>query len=241
MTTDALRQVSGEFLSLSALHHLVLFTILVMFWVRRRSMERVVAGYFAFAFGTATIALGTHAETRASAVAAAYVAALWIREVARPRTVLTFRETPRARLIVMGLAAAFALAYPGYSEGFPSIVFAPLGVILPPTLLAATALLNCAAPRTDRLLHWSLAAIGLAVAAVGAGGERPWINAPLLVVSLYAVPLLLGRARTVERPEVAPEASLRKMRDRLYARWTLLPGPKDPRRERWGGSRRRGR
>lgn len=240
MATDALRQVSREFLSLSAFHHLVLFTILVMFWVRRQSMERVIAGYFTFAFGTATIALATHPGTRASAVAAACVAALWVREVVRPRTVLTFRETPRARLIVMGLAGVFALAYPGYSEGLPSIVFAPLGVILPPTLIAATALLNCAAPRTDRPLHWSLAAIGLAVAAVGAGEERSWVHAPLLVVSLYAVPLLLGKAKTVERPEAVPETSLKKMRDRLYARRTLLPGPRDPRRER-GSSRRRGR
>jgi len=240
MATDVLRQVSREFLSLSALHHLVLFTILVMFWVRRQSMERVFAGYFTFAFGTATIALATHAGTRASAVASAYVAALWLREVVRPRTVLSFRETPRARLIVMGLAGVFALAYPGYSEGFPSIVFAPLGVILPPTLIAATALVNCAAPRTDRLLHWSLAALGLAVAAVGAGEERSWVHVPLLVVSLYAIPLLLGKAKTVERPEVAPETSVRQMRNRLYARWTLLPGPRDPRRER-ASSRRRGR
>jgi hypothetical protein len=240
MASDALRQVSREFLTLAAFHHLVLFTILVMFWVRRRSMERLIAGYFAFAFGTATIALATHAGARASAVAAACAAALWVRELARPRTVLSFRETPRARLIVMGLAGAFALIYPGYSDGLPSIVFAPLGVILPPTLIAACALLNCAAPRTDRLLHGALAAMGLVVAVVGAAVERSWVHAPLLVVSLYAIPLVLGKAKTVERPQVAPETSVKKMRDRLYARWTLLPGPRDPRRERWS-SRRRGR
>jgi hypothetical protein len=107
-------------------------------------------------------------------------------------------------------------------------------------LIAAAALLNCAAPRTDRLLHWSVAAIGLLTAAIGAGVERSWVHAPLLAVSLYAIPLLLGKAKTVERPEVGPEASVKKMRDRLYARWTLLPGPRDPRRERWSG-RRRGR
>lgn len=237
--SDALAQVSHEFLFLSAFHHLVLFTILAMFWVRRRSMERVVAGYFGFAFATTAFALSTRAGTLAPAVVSALAAALWVREAVRPRTVLSFQRTPRARLAVMGAAGLFALVYPGYSEGLPSIVFAPLGVILPPTLIAATALLNCAAPATDRALHWSLTAVGIATATIGLAVERSWVHVPLLVVSIYAVPLLLGKARSIERPVEPPGTSIKAMRDRMYARRTLLPGPRDPRRTRW--SSRRGR
>ncbi len=237
MTPSVLRDISQEFLLLSAAHHLALAVIAVIFWIRRKSMGRTVDVYFAFAFGTAAFALFTRPETRIPAAASTLVAALWLRDTVRPRNVFSFERTPRPRLVVMGAAALFALAYPGYSGDLPSLVFSPLGVVLPPTLIVATAVVNSAAPTTNRALHWALAAIGLAVGLVGIVVEG-WIHAPLLVVSLYAVPLVLGRGKQLRARDASPKTSVRELRSRMYSRKTLLPGPRDPRRGRRSTRRR---
>jgi hypothetical protein len=232
MNAELLKTIAADNLGLAAGHHLAVAVIGAIFWIRRASMERIVDVYFAAAFATTAFALSSVAASRPAAVIATGLAVLWIRDAILLRTRYDFRRAPRARLTVMAVAALFAIVYPGYSGELPSFIFSPLGVLLPPTILLALALVNCASPATDRVLHWALAGSGLLAGAVGLAVEGP-IHVPLLVVSVYAVPLLLGKGKQVVREPDAGSDSVRQMRDRMYARKTLLPGPREPRRRRF--------
>jgi len=141
---------------------------------------------------------------------------------------------------VTSLLGLYGFGYPGYSGDLPSAFFSPLGVTLHPTVLVALSLLNAAAPRVNRPLHWTLAAVAVVLGVAGAArGE--WIHLPLLAAGIYAVPLLTGRARLVEPRPRTVERSVREIRNRMYSRKTLLPGPRDPRKRRIDLKRRRRR
>jgi hypothetical protein len=126
---------------------------------------------------------------------------------------------------LMAAAALFALLYPGYSGELPTFVFSPVGVTLAPTVLLALAVMNTAAPRTNRVLHWPLAVVGLAVGGVGLFAEG-WVHAPLVATSLYAIPLLLGRATLREDPGEADTTSVRAVHDRIHKRRVLMSKPR---------------
>ena len=170
---------------------------------------------------TATVALAGHPSARPVAPLAAGLSALWCFEVARPKNVLSFRRAPRLRLAIMGALGLFALLYPGYSSELPSFVFSPLGVTLPPTLLLALAVINSAAPSTNRPLHWSLASAGLFISVSGLIVEG-WIHVPLALASAYAVPLLLGRTKVIEGRGEADATSVRAVHERMHKRRVLL-------------------
>jgi len=225
MSPEAQLAVAGNFAGLAGLHHLAVVVILVLFWIRRRSMERPVAIYMALAFLTTTVTLASHAPTRVVAALPAALAVLWCLEVARPRNVLSVRRSPRFRIWFMGIATAFALSYPGYSGELPAFIFSPLGVTLPPTLLLALALLNAAAPRTNRTLHWSLTGVGLVTGVAGLFTEG-WIHVPLVATSIYAVPLLLGKAVLREDPGEIDATSVRAVHERMHKRRVLMSRPR---------------
>jgi len=181
--------------------------------------------YFALAFATATVALASHPSARVMAAFAAGLSVLWCLEVAHPRNVLSFNRTPRLRLAVMGALGIFALTYPGYSGELPSFVFSPLGVILPPTLLLALALMNAASPSANHPVHWTLATIGLVVGASGVFQEG-WVHVPLIAASVYAIPLLLGRAKLLEERGSTDATSVRAVHERMHKRRVLLSRPR---------------
>ena len=238
MDPTILKEISAEFLLFSVVHHVALLVVLAILWMRRESMARTVDVYFAVAFATAAFALATRPETRLAALASAALAALWLRDAARPNLALSFGRTPKLRLWIMGLLGLFGVAYPGYAGELPSAFFAPLGVILPPTLIVALAIVNSASPSTNRTVHWSLAATGLVVGGAGLIVEG-WIHAPLTVISAYAVALLLGAGKLIEERGGARERGVREIRDRMYSRRTIFPGPRDPRRRRFKTRSRR--
>lgn len=238
MNVETLRQISEEFLHFSVLHHLAFVVLATLVWTRRGAMARAVDVYFAVAFATTAFALATRSETRVPAVVAAALAALWVWDATRPKLVIAFGRTPRLRLWIMAALAVFGLGYPGYSGDLPSAFFAPFGVILAPTVIVALAALNAVSPGTNRVLHWSLASTGLGVGVAGLATEG-WIHAPLVAAAAYAVALLLGAGRVIEELEGTRDRSVREIRDRMYARRTILPGPRDPRRRRPRVRRRR--
>lgn len=224
MSPETQQAVAESFLLLAALHHFAVAVVAVLFWIRRRSMERTVAVYFALAFATAAVALAGHPSARVVAAFTAGLSALWCLEVARPRNVLSFHRTPRLRLAVMGVLGLFALLYPGYSGELPSFVFSPLGVTLPPTLLFSLAVMNSAAT-TSRPLHWSLTAVGLIIGVNGLLTEG-WIHLPLVAAAVCAVPLLLGRAVLREDENEADATSIRAVQERMHKRRVLLSRPR---------------
>jgi hypothetical protein len=218
---DVVREIAESSAGLAALHHLVVAVLISIFWIRRRSMERTVAAYFAVAFGTCCFALSTRPETRVLAVVSAGLSALWISEIVRVRNSLAFRSTPGPRLVVMAALWIFAFIYPGHSGNLPSFIFSSLGVTLPPTLIAALATVNAAAPFTNRPLHWTLAATGAVLGMIGLFTEGI-VHVPLLVASGYAVPLLLGRAKVVEDRSPVSDTSMRAVADRIHGRRVLF-------------------
>jgi hypothetical protein len=225
MSPEAQQAVAADFLLLAALHHLAIVVVAVLFWIRRRSMERTVAIYMSIAFATATVALTSHPSARAVAPFAAGLTVLWALEAVHLRNVLSFRRTPRLRMWLMAAAAFFALLYPGYSGELPTFVFSPIGVTLPPTALLSLAVLNAAAPRTNRVLHWSLAIVGSVLGGVGLAFEG-WVHAPLVATSLYAMPLLMGRATLREDPGEVDTTSVRVVHDRIHKRRVLMSKPR---------------
>jgi hypothetical protein len=232
MNVEVMERIAAGLLPVAAVHHLVAGVIAVIYWVRPRSMERVVGWHLAAAFATTAFAAWPHPSARWVTVVAAVLTALWAREAARGRHRLDLRRTPRPRLVVMGAAALFALVYPGYAGELPSFLFSPLGVLLPPTLILALAVVNAASPAVDRSIHWTLAVVGGAVGGAGLASEGV-VHVPLIVVAVYAVPLLLGKGRTVEGANATGGATVRQIRNRMYSRKTLLPGPREPRRRRF--------
>ncbi|MBN2564454.1 MAG: hypothetical protein JXB46_01970 [Candidatus Eisenbacteria bacterium] len=221
MSHEIVREIAENSAGLAALHHLAAAVLISIFWMRRRSMERAVAVYFAVAFATCCFALFSRPETRVLAVMSALLSALWVYEVVKVRNSLTFRGTPRFRLAVMAALWLFAFVYPGHSGELPSFMFSSLGVTLAPTIIAALATMNAAAPFTNRPLHWSLAVSGAMIGAVGVLSEGI-VHVPLLVASGYAVPLLLGRAKIVEGRSQVTETSMRAVADRIHERRVLF-------------------
>lgn len=228
MTSGTWREAADGFVVVSLLQHLALYITAAVYWSRRRSMERAVDWCFASAFATAAVALLTTPGARLPGCVAVALTAFWARDALRPVNAFSFATTPRTRLVVMAGLALFGAAYPGYAAGLPAILFSPYGVLLQPTLIVSLAALNCA-ESADRALHWALAAAGLALGILGAVDEGLARHAPLLAVSGYGVVLALGLGKRRAAPEGENERTLRDMRDRMYARWTLLPGPRNPR------------
>lgn len=229
MDVTALKELASGLAPLAGIQHLVLFAILVIVWTRRDAASRVLTVYFAVAFGTAAAAMLTSGATRLRGVASLAICALWIYEAAKPRIELAFARTPRARLVLMAASGAFAVCYPGYSGNLPAFIFSPIGVLAAPTLLAALSLLNASSGETSRALHWTLATTGVVVAAVGLT-SREWVQLPLLLCSLYSIPILLGRSGLRPESETKDPASVSEIRRRMYSRRSILPGPRDPRR-----------
>jgi hypothetical protein len=221
MSFEIAAEIAGRYAGLAALHHLTVAVLIAIFWIRRRSMERPVAVYFAAAFGTACAALAGSPQTRIFAVISAALSALWILEAFRPRGTIALRRSPKLRLAIMACLFIFALIYPGHSGELPSFLFSSLGVTLGPTLIAALATLNAVAPFTNRPLHWSLAAAGLLVGVAGLLAEGI-VHVPLLVASGYSVPLLMGSARTVEERRPVSDTSVRAVADRIHKRRVLF-------------------
>ncbi|MBM3306836.1 MAG: hypothetical protein FJY74_00700 [Candidatus Eisenbacteria bacterium] len=227
---DARSVAADRLLWLAVAQHLVLYTTAAVYWARRRAMNRFIDWCLASAFATAAVALLATPGARPAGAFAAALAALWVRDALAPANAFAFETAPRHLLVAMGAAAAFGAAYPGYAAGLPAVLFSPYGVLLEPTLLVALAVLNCA-ERADRALRWALAATGLLWGALGAVADGPLKHAPLLVASGCAVALALG-AGGRRAPRADDRRSVRSIRDRMYTRWTLLPGPRDLRRGR---------
>jgi hypothetical protein len=218
---EVAREIAESFAGLAALHHLAIAVLVAIFWIRRRSMERPVALYFVLAFATTCLALAGRPQTRGFAAISAALCALWIFEAVRVRGSMTFRSSPRPRLVVMLALWIYALIYPGHSGELPSFLFSSLGVTLAPTLIASLATLNAAAPSTNRSLHWSLAAAGAFVGVTGLLSEGI-VHVPLLIASVYSVPLLMGRARTVEERPPVSDTSVRAVATRIHERRVLF-------------------
>lgn len=228
MTSGVWREAADGFVVVSLIQHLALYVIAAMCWSRRRSMEKTIDWCFASAFATTAVALLTTPGARVPGCFAAALTALWARDALHPANAFSFATTPRPRLVLMGALALFGAAYPGYAEGLPAMLFSPYGVLLHPTLIVSLAALNCA-ESADRSLRWALAVTGFTWGIVGAADEGLFVHAPLLAVSAYAVVLALGRGRKRAGTQGDGEQTLRDMRDRMYTRWTLLPGPRNPR------------
>lgn len=239
MTPDTLRDICGDFLLLSAAHHLALAAISAILWIRKSSVEKTLGVYFVVAFATAALAMWTRGATRVGSVAAGALAALWLWDLSRPKNVFAFRRTPRLRLWLMAAAGLFGFLYPGYTEGVPVGLFSPLGVLLPPTVLIALAFLNCGSPTTNRPLHWSLCAAGAAHSVAGLAVGAGIGDFVLLGTSLYGVALLIGKGKRIEERSERTYGSVQELRERMYSRRTLLPGPRDPKKTLRIGRRRR--
>jgi hypothetical protein len=218
---EVVAEVAASHLGLAALHHLAIAVLIAILWIRRESMERPVAIYFTAAFGTACAALAGRPETRVFAAMSGVLCAMWLREAVRAVGSMKLRRTPRLRLAVMAVLFLFAFLYPGHSGVMPVFLFSSLGVTLAPTLIAALATLNAAAPSTNRPLHWSVAAAGAAVGVSGLLSEGI-VHIPLLVATGYAVPLLVGKARTVEERSALSDTSVRAVADRIHERRVLF-------------------
>jgi hypothetical protein len=224
---EAWKAAADRFALVSLVQHVALYVVAAVFFARGRSMERIVDWCLAAAFATSAAALLATPGARAGGALATALAALWARDARRPVNRFYLAATPRPRLVLMAVLAAYGAMYPGYAEGLPAVFFSPYGVLLQPTLLVALATAN-SGERTDRVLHWALAATGLSWGIVGAAAEGLLRNVPLLVTSAYAVPIALGVGGRRTPPD-GDGQSMRAIRDRMYGRWTLLPGPKKPR------------
>jgi len=224
---EAWKVAAERFVLVSLAQHVVLYVVAGVFFARGRSMERIVDWCLAAAFATSAAALLTTPGARAGGAFAAAIAALWVRDAIRPVNSFALAATPRPRLVLMAVLGAYGALYPGYAEGLPGALFSPYGALLQPTLLVALAAAN-SGERTDRALHWSLAGSGLSWGIAGASAEGLLRHGPLLIASAYAVPLALGAGRRRTPPEDDGQ-SVRAIRERMYRRWTLLPGPQRPR------------
>lgn len=222
----------------AALHHLLFILGIVFLWLRR-DLGRAPSVLFAAAFGTSAWLLLTSTGARFHGAVASLFAALWIVEIVRPVSRLNFHGVRRPRSIFCLATFVYALLYPGYTPGLPLVLFAPLGVLLPPTLLAAISLLNVAAPSVRPLLHWAHVIAGLVFGVWGIVLGQ-WLHAPLVAAAVYGLALILrGAAREEDSDE--PEGSVRDIQERMYSRRTLLPGPtKYGRRIRVGSRKKRG-
>jgi len=208
---------------IAAIHHLSLILGAVFLWMRR-DLARTPSVLLAAAFVTTAWVMLPHAGARVGGVVAAALALFWIIEVVRPDSTLSFVGTERTRLLVSLAAFVYALFYPGYETGLPLALAAPVGVLLPPTVLAALSVLNGAAPRVRPSSHWAHIGAGLAFGIWGIALGQ-WFHAPLAAFAAYgAVLRLRGTTRLEEGGE--PEGSVRSIRDRMFARKTLLQRPR---------------
>ncbi len=244
MNQTVLSGIATAHLGISALHHIITFVLAVIWWQRRRELGRVLSAYLAVCFITVAWSMrgplwGT------GGIAAVALAILWMKETVRPECVMAFARTPRLRLLVAAVGAIVALAYPGYSGELPAFIFAPLGVLIPPTLLLGLSLLVAVDARRARLLTAAHAVAGFIYAVVGFVVDGLTVRAvvggfALVLLSAFAAMTATGHAMMREENELPPETSVEQIRTRLYQRRTLLPGPRDPKRRR-GGRFGRGR
>jgi hypothetical protein len=235
---DVLSELALGNAELAAAHHLIFILAVVFLWLRR-DLGRVPAVILTLAFGSAAWVSLPAPGARVAGAASAALALAWAAEVVRPRSTLSFEGTSRARVFWSLVAFVYAFVYPGFTPDLPLFVFAPLGVLLPPTVLAALALQNVAAPKVDRRSHWAHVAVGLGFGVWGLA-LGTWTHAPLVAISLWGAVLLVRG--TTRREDVEPEGSVRAIRERMYARKTILPGPGRPgRRFTVGGRGRSGR
>ena len=241
MNPDALTALAATRAEIAVAHHLLLILGAVFLWLRR-DIGRLPSILMTAAFGSAAwVQLGSGDAVLPGAVCAV-LALTWFVEVLSPASDLSFRGTPRGRLLFSLATFAYALAYPGYTTGLPLFLVSPVGVLLPPTLLVALSLLNTAAPRVRHQFHWAHVAAGLVFGVWGLVSAG-WMHAPLVAASLYGVWLLARGSRRIEDAS-GPQGKVRDVRDRMYARKTLLPGPRkygrrlDVRSRRRTGGRR---
>jgi hypothetical protein len=237
MSVDVQKSIADGFALISAAHHLALAVILAILWIRRRSIERTLGVYFAAAFATSAAALSSRPESRPLSILAIVVCSLWVLYVRRREEAMGFRRTPRLRLWLMAAAGLVAFTYPVPGEASAGIR-SPLGVLLPPTVLLGLAFLNSTYPNVGRALHWTLSATGVFLSIIALASDANYAHVVLLCVSVYGALLLLGAGREIEEVEDSPVGTVREIRDRMYRRRTLLPGPRKPRprtRTRIGG------
>ncbi|MCK4512832.1 hypothetical protein KAW64_13890 [bacterium] len=230
-------EIALRHLPLAGFHHLLIFTVAVMWWIRREKIGRFLSAYMALAFATTTVALHSHpAWWLAGGLVSGALAIAWLRETIHPSFVMSFERTPRPRLVLMLVAAGFAVAYPGHSGDLPGFIFSPLGVTVQPTLLLALALLNAVTPIANRNLRLIHAIAGICYGVVGVVnaislGPATVVAASVLVLtSCYTITLLIVGARETDQDNVPGAVSIEQLRARMYQRRTFLPGPRDPRR-----------
>lgn len=239
-------EIALRHLSLAGLHHLLIFTVAVMWWIRREKVGRFLSAYMALAFATTAIALHSHpAWWLTGGLVSGALAIAWVCEAIHPSFLMSFEHTPKLRLRLMLVAAAFAIAYPGHSGDLPAFVFSPLGVTIQPTLLLALALLNAVTPIANRTLRVTHAIAGICYGVVGVVnaislGPATVVAASVLVLtSCYTVVLLIVGAREIDQNDIPDAVSVEQLRARMYRRHTVLPGPRDPRRVSRKPKRRR--
>ncbi len=229
-------EIALRHLPLAGFHHLLIFTVAVVWWIRREKVGRVLSAYMALAFATTTVALRSHpAWWLAGGLVSGALAVAWFREAIRPSFHTSFEHTPRLRLGLMLVAAGFAVAYPGHSGDLPAFVFSPLGVTVQPTLLLALAFLNSVTPIANRNLRWIHAIAGTCygvagvVSALSLGPTTIVASLVLVLASCYTFVLLIVGTHEIDPNDARGATSVKQLRARMYRRHTLLPGPRDPR------------
>ncbi|MBD3368298.1 MAG: hypothetical protein GF405_09055 [Candidatus Eisenbacteria bacterium] len=223
MDEAALLAVAADGAAFAALHHLLFILGAIFLWLRR-DLGRAPSILCAAAFATSAWLLLRSTDTRIMGVAAVVLASVWVLEAVRPRSDLSFTGAPKVRVAVSLATFIYALVYPGYGIDLPLLLFAPLGVLVPPTTLAALSVLNVSSPRVRPWAHWAHVAAGLIFGLWGLALGQ-WGQAPLVAASLYGAALLLRGSSRVENGS-GPEGKVKDIRDRMYSRKTLLPGPR---------------
>ncbi len=229
-----LTEIANAHLGLAALHHAVTVVLCAIWWQRREELGRILPAYVAVCFLSVAWSMRGPLWIVGGAPAVVF-AALWVRETVRRECVMVFTRTPKPRLAVAVAGAIVALAFPGYSGELPAFVAAPLGVLIAPTLLFGLSLLVAVDASCARVITAAHAVAGFVSGAVcvATGGltARGLVGGlTLIVLSVLAALVALGRAPMMEEEALPQETSVEQIRSRLYQKKTLLPGPRDPRR-----------
>ncbi len=234
MNHALLTEIAVAHFGLAALHHVVTVVLGAIWWQRREELGRVLPVYLAICFLTVAWAMRGPLWLSGGAPALVF-AVLWMRETVRPECVMVFTRTPKPRLILAVAGTLVALAFPGYSGELPTFIAAPIGVLVAPTLLLGLSLLVAVDAHEARILTAAHALAGLAcgIGHIVTDGFtlRGLVGGlSLLVMSVAAALIALGRAPMLEEEQLPQETSVEQIRSRLYQKRTLLPGPRDPRR-----------
>ena len=234
MNHTLLTEIAAAHLGLAALHHVVTVVLGVIWWQRREELGRILPAYIAVCFLTVAWSMRGPLWFTGGAPALVF-AALWIRETVLPKCVMAFTRTPKPRLALAVAGTLVALAFPGYSGELPTFIAAPLGVLVTPTLLLGLSLLVAVDASDARIITAAHALAGLISGVVcivtdGLTARGLVGGLSLIVMSVVAALVALGRAPMLEEEELPRETSVEQIRSRLYQKKTLLPGPRDPRR-----------